>query len=63
MSISPAHAVKEIFSFPANVVSLFGVRQADAAKFVVNALFWSIEGIVSYLSDQIIAFRISILRF
>lgn len=63
MSISPAHAVKEIFSFPAYVVSLFGVRQADAAKFVVNALFWVIQGIVSYFSDQMAAFLISVLRF
>lgn len=63
MSISPAHAVKEIFSSPAYVVSLFGVRQSDAAKFVVNALFWFIEGIVSCFSDQITAFLISVLRF
>lgn len=63
MSISPTCAVKEIFSFPAYVISLFGVRQADAAKFVVNALFWAVEGIVSCFSGQITAFLISVLRF
>lgn len=63
ISINPVHAVKGIFSFPAYVVSLFGVRQNDVAKFVVNALFWVIEFIAGCFSDEIKALFISALRF
>lgn len=63
ISMNPVHAVKVIFSFPAYVVSLFGVRQNDAAKFVVNSLFWVIEFIAGCFSDEIKALLISVLRF
>lgn len=62
ISITPVHAVKGIFSFPAYVVSLFGVRQDDAAKFILNALFWVIEFIAGCFSNEIKALLISILR-